>query len=63
MKGQVNKEVTDTTQILAAFMRRHHYSYQEAENGLEALEAYRNSASQFQTILMDMSMPISKFTA
>jgi CheY-like chemotaxis protein len=43
-------------------MRRHKYTYQEAENGLEALEAYRNSASKFQTILMDMSMPISKLT-
>jgi CheY-like chemotaxis protein len=42
-------------------MKRHHYSYLEAENGFDALEAYKNSTSQFETILMDMSMPISKF--
>jgi CheY-like chemotaxis protein len=43
-------------------MKQHRYTYQEAGNGLEALEAYRNSASKFHTILMDMSMPISKLT-
>jgi CheY-like chemotaxis protein len=41
-------------------MKRYNYSYQEAENGQEALEAYQNGAMKFQTILMDMSMPISK---
>jgi CheY-like chemotaxis protein len=44
-------------------MDRLHYSYQEAENGLKALEAYRNGTSQFKIILMDMSMPISKSEA
>jgi CheY-like chemotaxis protein len=45
-----------------AFIKRYRYSYQEAENGLEAFEAYKNSPNKFQTILMDMSMPVSKFT-
>jgi CheY-like chemotaxis protein len=44
-------------------MKRHNYSYQEAENGQEALEAYQYSSVKFQTILMDMSMPISKLTS
>ncbi|KAH3948584.1 hypothetical protein HBH70_071620 [Parastagonospora nodorum] len=44
--------------LLAAFMKRRNYSYQEAENGLDALEAYKNIATKFETILMDMSMPI-----
>jgi CheY-like chemotaxis protein len=38
-------------------MKRYHYTYTEAENGLEAFEMYQASASSFQTILMDMSMP------
>jgi CheY-like chemotaxis protein len=41
-------------------MKRHKYSYQEAEDGQEALEAYQNNTLKFQTIFMDMSMPISK---
>lgn len=40
-------------------MKRYNYAYQEAENGLEALHAYEAGADKFQTILMDMSMPIS----
>ncbi|KAH7389316.1 hypothetical protein DE146DRAFT_620053 [Phaeosphaeria sp. MPI-PUGE-AT-0046c] len=44
--------------LLVAFMKRHNYAYQEAENGLEALHAYESDAPKFQTILMDMSMPI-----
>ncbi|KAL5120178.1 hypothetical protein ACEQ8H_002004 [Pleosporales sp. CAS-2024a] len=44
--------------ILVAFMKRHCYSFQEATNGLEALEAYKSSETQFETVLMDMSMPI-----
>jgi DNA-binding response OmpR family regulator len=55
------KERTDNvTQLLAAFMKRHNYSYQEAEDGQVALDAYQNISAKFQTILMDMSMPISK---
>jgi CheY-like chemotaxis protein len=53
--------LANTTQLLAAFMKRFNYSYQEAANGKEALEAYQNSTVKFQTILMDMSMPISKY--
>jgi CheY-like chemotaxis protein len=60
MVSIMKESATDATQLLAAFMKRHNYSYQEADNGQEALEAYQMSFGKFQTILMDMSMPISK---
>ncbi|KAF1921711.1 hypothetical protein BDU57DRAFT_59188 [Ampelomyces quisqualis] len=44
--------------LLVAFMKRHNYTYAEAENGLEALEIYQAGSSSFHTILMDMSMPV-----
>jgi CheY-like chemotaxis protein len=56
----LKERAINATQLLAAFMNRHNYSYQEAENGQEALDAYQISSAKFQTILMDMSMPISK---
>ncbi|KAH8730233.1 hypothetical protein GQ44DRAFT_701047 [Phaeosphaeriaceae sp. PMI808] len=44
--------------ILEAFMKRIQFSYQEAKNGLEALEMYKIGASHIKIILMDISMPI-----
>jgi CheY-like chemotaxis protein len=60
MVSIMKERVTNATQLLAAFMKRHKYSYQEAEDGQVALDAYQNNSTKFQTILMDMSMPISK---
>lgn len=55
-------------QLLVMFMRKHKYSYAEAENGQEALDAYKASClpgpqtdqptSQFDFVLMDISMPV-----
>lgn len=50
------------------FMKKHKFSYAEAENGLEALEAYKSSClpgpgsseptRRFDYVLMDISMPV-----
>jgi len=49
-------------QLLVMFMKKQKYTYTEAHNGLEALNAYK-AASQdrskpFDYILMDISMPV-----
>ncbi|RLM00050.1 hypothetical protein CFD26_108406 [Aspergillus turcosus] len=44
--------------ILATFMRRIGCSYETANNGLVALEKYRQSERRFNYILMDISMPV-----
>lgn len=44
--------------LLVSFLRKHKYEFQEAQNGLEALEAYRKQPPKFSIILMDMSMPV-----
>lgn len=44
--------------LLVAFMRKHKYQYHEAQNGLEALVAYRKDPSRFLAILMDITMPV-----
>ncbi|KAI2485300.1 sensor histidine kinase response [Pyrenophora tritici-repentis] len=44
--------------LLVAFMRKNKLSYQEASNGLEAVEMYKDESCSFDTILMDMSMPV-----
>ncbi|KAH7094565.1 sensor histidine kinase-like protein/response regulator [Paraphoma chrysanthemicola] len=44
--------------LLVAYMKKYNYAYQEAENGLQALEAYRSNPTKFKILLMDMSMPI-----
>ncbi|KAH7084917.1 hypothetical protein BKA63DRAFT_5151 [Paraphoma chrysanthemicola] len=44
--------------LLVAYMKKYNYAYQEAENGLQALEAYRSNPAKFKILLMDMSMPI-----
>ncbi|KAL7776876.1 hypothetical protein CFE70_007296 [Pyrenophora teres f. teres 0-1] len=44
--------------LLVAFMRKNKLPYQEASNGLEAVEKYKDEPCRFDTILMDMSMPV-----
>ncbi|KAF1835126.1 hypothetical protein BDW02DRAFT_568415 [Decorospora gaudefroyi] len=44
--------------LLVAFMRKNGIQYQEASNGLEALQKYQEVGSKFDVILMDMSMPV-----
>jgi CheY-like chemotaxis protein len=39
-------------------MKKNKYEYQEAENGLQALELYRADPPIFKVVLMDMSMPV-----
>lgn len=50
-------------QLLVMFMKKLSYSYAKAENGQEALDAYRTAAESqqhrpFDFILMDISMPV-----
>ncbi|KAF2709444.1 hypothetical protein K504DRAFT_481837 [Pleomassaria siparia CBS 279.74] len=44
--------------LLVAFMNKRQLKYQEAENGLEAVTAYQEGRVRFDTILMDISMPV-----
>ncbi|KAF2425745.1 hypothetical protein EJ08DRAFT_652039 [Tothia fuscella] len=44
--------------LLVAFMRKNKFKYAEALNGLEALNTYKAANGAFNTILMDLSMPI-----
>ncbi|KAF2684539.1 hypothetical protein K458DRAFT_366968 [Lentithecium fluviatile CBS 122367] len=45
--------------LLVAFARKHSISYQEAENGLQALFTYQEAmTNRFDVILMDISMPV-----
>jgi len=39
-------------------MNKQQLPYSEAENGLQALQAYQDPAIRFDFILMDMSMPV-----
>jgi hypothetical protein len=50
-------KLTSLEQLLVAFMKKHKYQYQEAENGLEALEMYQRHPYTFKIVLMDLSMP------
>lgn len=47
-------------QLLVMFMKKHKFTYAEAQNGQEALDAYIESCSskRFDFVLMDISMPI-----
>jgi len=55
-------------QLLVMFMRKHGYTYVEAEDGQEALDAYKASClpgpcsnaptRRFDVVLMDISMPV-----
>ncbi|KAF2867863.1 hypothetical protein BDV95DRAFT_501510 [Massariosphaeria phaeospora] len=44
--------------LLAAFLKRCKLPFRVAENGLEAVEAYRKGDVRFNIILMDISMPV-----
>ncbi|KAI9744165.1 MAG: hypothetical protein M1818_002317 [Claussenomyces sp. TS43310] len=44
--------------VLVMFMRKLNHSFATAENGLEALEAYKTALTRFDVILMDISMPV-----
>jgi CheY-like chemotaxis protein len=54
--------ITDDNRInrklLTTFLSKHKISYQEAENGLEALQKYQQGSVRFDVILMDISMPV-----
>lgn len=47
-------------QLLVMFMKKHKFTYAEAQNGQEALDAYIDSCSKkrFDFVLMDISMPV-----
>ncbi|KAF2658578.1 hypothetical protein K491DRAFT_702806 [Lophiostoma macrostomum CBS 122681] len=44
--------------LLVAFLKRQNIQYQEAENGLDALQKYKEGSVRFDAILMDISMPV-----
>ncbi|KAK4971929.1 hypothetical protein LTR66_011362 [Elasticomyces elasticus] len=55
--------------LLTMFMKKHKYTYEEAHNGLEALEKYKEASAphdptlapkkrRFDYVLMDISMPV-----
>ncbi|KAF2446641.1 hypothetical protein P171DRAFT_430749 [Karstenula rhodostoma CBS 690.94] len=44
--------------LLVTFLKKHKYTYSEAENGLTALQMYQNPNTRYEFILMDMSMPV-----
>lgn len=48
-------------QLLVMFMKKHKFTYAEAQNGQEALDAYidsHNTSNRFDFVLMDISMPV-----
>ncbi|RMZ66283.1 sensor histidine kinase response [Pyrenophora seminiperda CCB06] len=49
--------------LLVAFMRKNGLPYQEASNGLEALEKYKNEPRSFDTILMGKSLRVLDTTS
>jgi CheY-like chemotaxis protein len=44
--------------LLVAFMRKNGIQFEEASNGLVALQMYQEGPRKFDVILMDMSMPV-----
>ncbi|OBT96437.2 hypothetical protein VE01_05590 [Pseudogymnoascus verrucosus] len=44
--------------LLATYMKRNGWDYEEATNGLIALQAFQNRPQGFDVIFMDVSMPI-----
>ncbi|KAF9639018.1 hypothetical protein BFW01_g9915 [Lasiodiplodia theobromae] len=44
--------------LLTAFMRRYNFDFQEAMNGLQAVETYKRAGGQFDYVLMDLTMPV-----
>lgn len=45
------------TQLLTAFMRRYNFYHEEAMNGLEAVERYKQANGQFDYVLMGIAFP------
>jgi len=48
----------DNRLLFRSFLKGGPHSIQEAENGLEALEAFKNAGKRFDLIFMDMQMPV-----
>ena len=44
--------------ILVSFMRKKNLEYDTAENGLVALQAYKQHHTHYRMVLMDISMPV-----
>ncbi|KNG47927.1 sensor histidine kinase response regulator [Stemphylium lycopersici] len=44
--------------LLVAFLKKNNLRFQEASNGLEALQKYQARTHDYEAILMDMSMPV-----
>ncbi|KAF1913696.1 hypothetical protein BDU57DRAFT_520662 [Ampelomyces quisqualis] len=44
--------------LLSAWMKKHKIAYQEAKDGLAALDTYKSCSGSFDLILMDISMPV-----
>lgn len=44
--------------LLEAFAKRNNYSYDTAENGLVAFQAFQNKRNLYDIVLMDISMPV-----
>jgi CheY-like chemotaxis protein len=44
--------------LLIAYMKKNGLQFEEASNGQEALDKYREGSRKFDVILMDMSMPV-----
>ncbi|KAI8938103.1 hypothetical protein NX059_005772 [Plenodomus lindquistii] len=44
--------------LLAVFLKKRKLTYQEAKDGQQALEKYKEANGQFSVILMDISMPV-----
>jgi len=48
----------DNRLLFRSFLKGTPHTIREAENGLEALEAFKNSQERFDLIFMDMQMPV-----
>jgi CheY-like chemotaxis protein len=44
--------------LLIAFMKKYGFPFEQASNGKEALDKYKEGPHKFDVILMDMSMPV-----
>jgi CheY-like chemotaxis protein len=44
--------------LLAAWMKKHKVLFKEAKDGQQALDMYQESDGKFDTVLMDISMPV-----
>ncbi|KAH3982718.1 hypothetical protein HBI64_006430 [Parastagonospora nodorum] len=44
--------------LLSAWMKKHGLPFREAKNGQQALDMYKDTSPPFDTVLMDISMPV-----